>query len=314
MANYDVGSLIKRLRKQRGLTQEELAYPIIDRATLSKIEGGKVMPGKKTIEALLERLGYSPNNTADFFLDNEMVAAQKIINEIDNYITRRPLVVTESTKLLASKVDALLAELESNKRFMQNKLNFQYILITKSQNAFNRNEDSEKVMSMLMEALKITIPEYNERYIEDYYISKQEFLIINLIAAVLNDIGEQGKAINICYALKSNLDKHILDKFELGARYPVAACNLANYLAGIKRYEEAVEVCTAAEKVCKDTRFVFSLPNIIGLKAMCFCEIGNKEEGKRLLRQAYYAHAMLGQFESMENLQEYAIENLGKEI
>ena len=35
MANYNIGSLIKRLRRQKGLTQEELAYPLIDRATLS---------------------------------------------------------------------------------------------------------------------------------------------------------------------------------------------------------------------------------------------------------------------------------------
>ena len=67
MPNYDIGLLIKRLRKQKGLKQEELAYPIIDRATLSKIECGKVMPNKTTLEALFERLGFCPHNIADFF-------------------------------------------------------------------------------------------------------------------------------------------------------------------------------------------------------------------------------------------------------
>ena len=35
MPSYEIGDLIKKLRKQKGISQEDLAYPIIDRTTLS---------------------------------------------------------------------------------------------------------------------------------------------------------------------------------------------------------------------------------------------------------------------------------------
>jgi hypothetical protein len=35
MAFYEGGKLIKRIKKKKNISQEELAYPIVDRATLS---------------------------------------------------------------------------------------------------------------------------------------------------------------------------------------------------------------------------------------------------------------------------------------
>ncbi|WP_075717340.1 helix-turn-helix domain-containing protein [Roseburia sp. 499] len=54
---YEIGSFIHDLRVERGYSQEELCYGICSTGNLSKIENGIRMPNRKTIEALMQRLG-----------------------------------------------------------------------------------------------------------------------------------------------------------------------------------------------------------------------------------------------------------------
>ena len=333
MAGYAIGSLIKRLRKQRGLTQEELAYPIVDRATLSRIESGKVMPSKKSAEALLERLGYNPSNVVDLFLDSEMEATQKIMNEIDSYPIMRPAHInkkdegiqgiSESDKARFAKdaeqrvarVNDLIQELEASKKFMDDKLNLQYILFHKGINSFiSWKEDSEKILEILTKALKITIPEYDEKYLQSYYLSKQEYQLINAIALQYSTMGDHDKCIGIYYALKNNIKNHTIDQIELGMRYPAIASNLAVHLSLVGRPEEAIEVCEEAEKICRDTRFVFLLPGIVSTRAMALYSIGNKEESERLLRQTYYVAMQYGHFNAAEQVKAFMKDFLNKDI
>ena len=315
MANYDIGNLIKRLRKQRGLTQEELAYPIIDRATLSKIESGKVMPSKRTTEALLQKLGFNPVKTIDFFLDDEMSRIHRIMEEIRVLNSHREAAASESTLAKAAKVDDLIAQLESNKNFMQSKLNSQFILSNKCKNAYiNKFEGPEEVLPIMLEALKITIPEYNQRHIEGYYLTSQEAGIIHDISSMAQLSGDDKTAIEICNALRKNVKENILDMAEMGTWYTVISNSLARCLSLAGRYPEALKVCDEGIAVGRQTKVLISLPNIVAIKARCLFELGNKEEAERLYRQAYHACALAGLFATMEGIRQSAEARLGVKI
>lgn len=310
MANYQIGSLIRRIRKQKGLTQEELAFPIIDRATLSKIESGKVTPNNQTLKMLFEKLGFSPDNYANFFLDDEMTDVQKILDELEEILD-----IYADGHDLMEKSDALIAQLENNEEYMQNELNVQYIITAKAINAFNRKEDMKKIWEMALKAIKISIPGYNERFIEDYYLSRVDLLILTLITALYNAEDNHDKAIEILYGLKRNFDKHCIDKTEMGRRYPVTITNLAYLLTHkAKRYEEAIEVCDSGRKVCIETGRIFFLPLITGHKAICLCRLGNKEEGVRLLRQAYHSCDLIEMYTERDALKNFAKEELGLDL
>jgi len=56
----ELGSKVKELRKEKGITQEELAKQAkISRATLSKLENGNIAQVSiVTLSAILNRLGY----------------------------------------------------------------------------------------------------------------------------------------------------------------------------------------------------------------------------------------------------------------
>ena len=58
-----LGRRIRALRKERGLTQEQLAYTadgISSKGYLSEIEAGKRLPSLNALAAIAERLGVEP--------------------------------------------------------------------------------------------------------------------------------------------------------------------------------------------------------------------------------------------------------------
>lgn len=82
MSDSDLGKVIKRLRKERGLTQAALCGEEISRNLLSQIESGKVRPSLHTVSYLAERLGVP---ISLFFLseqDREVLHERELFDEI----------------------------------------------------------------------------------------------------------------------------------------------------------------------------------------------------------------------------------------
>lgn len=52
-----LGEKIKTLRKEKKLTQTELAGPELTKSMLSQIENGKATPSMKTLQYIAEKLG-----------------------------------------------------------------------------------------------------------------------------------------------------------------------------------------------------------------------------------------------------------------
>lgn len=65
MEKYAIGEIIRHLRKEQNLTQEELADGICSSVTISRIESGTQMPSDRIINQLLERLGSDLYQTAN---------------------------------------------------------------------------------------------------------------------------------------------------------------------------------------------------------------------------------------------------------
>jgi len=311
MAVLNIGSLIKRLRTQQGMTQEELALPIIEQATLSRIESGQTMPNKRTIEMLLEKLGYNPNNI-DIFIDNKAENIQKKMDELESLLKTESVYDDQDER--NKKADVIIKNLESDKEFMAERLNRQYILTFKAMIAWFKKKDSNLVHGMFMEAMKASIPEYNENDIDKYYLSKQDLRIINFTSLIYRDNGRLDDSIKILSLLKKNFDELCIDKAARGEYYISVIYNLAQMLAYAERYEEALKMCDRAAEVCRDTGSFRLLPLITSYKVRCLYHLGDKDECPKLLKQAFYASEMFGQYKWKEMLRKYAKENFDMEL
>ena len=79
-----LGEKIKRKRKQRGLTQEQLAEKIdISTRNLSNIEIGLNYPKAETLEKILKSLNIT---TEELFANNHIKSKEELVSEIKKYV------------------------------------------------------------------------------------------------------------------------------------------------------------------------------------------------------------------------------------
>ena len=297
MIKHETGSLLKRLRVQKDISLNDLAACAgVSASTISRIENGKTMPAYKLIAVLLQKLGYDPSNFAAHFVSKKEQKWQKRQDEISN------LLYTWKT----SEAHDLIVECENDKEFMQVKFNEQFVLVSRATIMTNNGEDFDKIMDVLLEAIKINIPTFSYKYIEDYFISNIDFRIINMMAILHDEYGQSDKAINLMMALKSNVDKHSVDKAHKGKLYPAIIYNLTKYLGMAGRYRDAVELCDEGIKVCIETGWLVDLPEIIYNKACCLYDLGEKEECEKLLTMVYYTCLAYKKYETSEMIKGHA--------
>jgi len=303
MPLLNIGTLIKRLRIQQGITQEDLAYPIIEQSTLSRIENGQTMPNKSTTEMLLERLGYNPRNI-DIVIDKKTADIQKAMDELYGYIKTESIYNDQEER--TKKAEEIIKTLEDDVEFMAERVNRQYILLNKAMCALHRKENLNSVHKMLMEAMKISIPEYNENDIDKYYLSKQDVRIINLTTMVYRDNGRLDDGINVLKLLKKNFEETNIDKESRGEYYASVVYALATLLTYANKYEEALEMCDHAADICIETGVFRLLPLVTAYKVRCLYNLGDKDECSELLKQSYYASKMFGYHNWVAMVKDYA--------
>lgn len=82
----ELGEKIRRMRKNRGLTQEELAEMIdISSRNLSNIEVGANFPKSETLEKILKALNIS---TQDLFENDYLRESDELLADIAEYLNR----------------------------------------------------------------------------------------------------------------------------------------------------------------------------------------------------------------------------------
>ncbi len=82
----ELGEKIKRVRKQRGLTQEQLSEMVdISPRNLSNIELGVSFVKAETLERIIDALNIS---TEELFANNHIKTNHELIREIDSFINK----------------------------------------------------------------------------------------------------------------------------------------------------------------------------------------------------------------------------------
>jgi len=284
MPSYEVGKVIKNLREEAGLTQDELAEGIVTRENLSRNESGKNAPSPYTATFLLEKLGVNPHFTGIYYLSEKWRKTHELVERLDTYLAYGKVEEAEN----------LLPVLEKDKGFSKDKVNQRYLLLTKAVIKLSEGEN-EEALRLCLEALHQAFPNFEENLISKYLLTTVDLRLVNLLGVLYKKIGEKEKALPHFQQLMANMDNRYMDRLEKGRHYPLVVVNLASTLTEQGEYTEAMALCDKAIAICKDTGFVFCVPSLSLAKASCLFELGQVEESKRLFYQAYNTCCLLGQ-------------------
>jgi len=289
MPNYEVGSLIKKLRKQKGLSQEELAFPIIDRATLSKIESGKTLPHRKTLEFLFDKLGFDADEYIRYFLTVDETETKRLQSELHNILRVGMRSDTERYKReYSNKVLELIGCLENDEEYISHPLNLQFLLKAKASHALNLCED-EEALAYIKKGLGITIIDFNENDIANYYLTRHDRNLLIELAGLYRNMKRYDESINIYLKLKENTDIMCVDTKLHARRVSVFMYNLANTCIDAVRYPEALDACEEGIKACYTAGEFFVFKELHWLKAQALLHMGKRKEFLQLAKKLYYA-------------------------
>jgi len=314
MPSFGLGEMIKRLRKQKGISQEELAYPIIDRTTLSKIESGKVTPHMRTLEFLLNKLGYDSNEFVSHFLAPEDFEAQSAVDELANLLkTVMRKSKTDTTLAMCARVEELINQLENNHEFLSRPLNMQILLDAKARHAYNLKQDDE-ALALAKQALEIVIPNFNERDIPSYHLNKRCNNMISLISMIYAAAQKYDDSINVLYALKENVSNTYHDIVTRAKSSIAIYSNLAMILLQAGRPKEAYDVCEEGIHLCAESNDYMFFTSLSWFQAKALLALGNKDEFITMSRKLYCAYDIYRQKWTMNHVRETVLEATGVDL
>ena len=186
MQNFLLGEFIRQRRLDLGLTQEEVCNGICEPITLSRIENGKQTPSRSRINAILQRLDL-PDDRYYALLSKDELEIEALEKEI----------VACNVVWRVEEGFAKIAQLEKLSR-PDDHLTQQFILRSKALlGKLIRQYTSEEQLQLLMQAIQLTVPSFSLDEIEGHLYTKDEIKIINQIANVYSDSGNNKKAADI---------------------------------------------------------------------------------------------------------------------
>ena len=314
MPSYNIGDLIKKLRKQKGISQEDLAYPIIDRATLSKIENGKAAPHRKTLEYLFERLGYDPDELVKHFMMPDDLNMQLVVDELSQLLSYVMRAQEEKERNeFCNKVENLISQLDGSAEYKAHPLNRQFLLDAKARLAYNRRED-DKAIALAKEALAIVIPNFCVKGIAGYYLNKSSRNMITLLAMIYNEANRYNEAIEILYGIKENVDNTYKELAPHARVISPYINNLGMILVRAGRYQEAYDICEEGINVCHYAGEHKWYKAIAWHQAHALIKMGKKEEGIELARKLHCAFDLYKQNFAKNTVRETVLAETGVDV
>lgn len=277
MQNFFLGDYIKQKRLDLGLTQEQLCDGICEPMTLSRLENGKQTPSRNRINALLQRMGLPDDRYFALLSKNEleMEALQKEIVACN--VTERVAEGFEKLaqfEALAAPDDQIAQQFALRSRVLLGRLDGRYTPMEQ--------------ISLLMQAIRLTVPRFDLENIESFLYTKDEITIINQIGLAYSDDEQNKKAAEIYYQLLRYVRKHFKETITLIGVLPLVLYNYARVLDLCGRYEEGAELAQECRKACIQYGHYQELPRCLEIEAECRHFMGDEEISKELYYQSYY--------------------------
>lgn len=295
MKAYNIGLFIKKKREEQHIRQEDLCRGICDKSTLSRIERGKQELSSGILGVLLQRLGINEDQLAVLLgpKDFEISDLQKEIVALNSQ---------KEYEKAAEKIRRLEQLVEPTDKITQ-----QFILRCKALAYFP--EDYPASRDLLLQALSLTLPDFDFDHISDYLLGIEEVKILNQIANSYSEAGDRRFAIHIYRQLFEDPRKRLFNIEAELTLLPLLAYNYSRLLGLERRYEEEIEIATLGQKTCIKYNKCQYLGGLLLNISCALRELGQDKESRSKLIDSFYAYHLMGDESSCNLIIQYAQNN-----
>lgn len=283
MQNYKLGEYIRQRRLDLGLTQEQVCAGICESVTLSRFENGKQTPSRNRINAILQRLG----------LPDDRYYALVTPEELEIEALKKEIVSCNALKCVEEGFDKI-SRLEKIAK-PDDQITQQFILRSKVLlGGLDKRYSNDERIQMLLQAIRMTIPDFQLDKIEDFLFTLDEMKLVNQTGNAYSLSGDNEKAADIFYRLLQYIRRHLPETVTSNRMLPLVLYNFARSLDLSQKYEEGAKVARYGKEACIKYGHYQVLHSCLEIEAECDFFLGKKEESVERYREAFYICKVMG--------------------
>lgn len=273
---YDkIGKMIYKIRKEAGISQQDLARGIASKAELSRIERGEKGIDRFNMEALFQRIGKSADKLERAVSLQEY---QHILlrDNILNYLLVGK--TAEAEQLLEEYKQILMKDKQWDMP-----LYYQAWLQFYAADYYIKSKNSKKSIVLLEQALAVTYPEWENAAFEKVYLCVQEIqlllmiLYIVLVGEHLLILDNKEKYIAILEKLMVYIDKRYIDGEERAKVFPQCAWLWGKICLLQGNTGIAYEICKKGIDCLAENGALSILYHLLELEEECQKKLGKED-------------------------------------
>lgn len=282
MSIYNIGNIIKELRKKKQFSQKQLVEGICSVEYISKIENNKKSPSTEIASKLLAKLGAD----SDMFLSH--------LNYMDNEAYQTHCFELEAliSKSNFQGAREYIKELEQNYSFYASGEPKQYLMSKSSHILANLDKKFEEAYELALHSIQITKPDFTVHTMQEFeFFSMNELWAMLYMAAALywDDQDHQRNLsldlpIQLAELVFTHLETNYLQPSLIGSLYASATYYLSRFLNTMGEYERADIVTNKGIAFITGhyNQIIELLGKIFYNKSLCTYALGNTDDAKVL--------------------------------
>jgi len=293
--------LIKRMRKDLGLTQSEIAEKLfMHERQFQKIEKGQQKTNIWQFKSMMEMLGVSTSDFWLLYLDTQQYEGYRLYKKVQKFFDEDR--IEESVELLELLEQHPIADIPVVKQsILHMRITVDFHFNLKDSNEF----DYELVITRLKEALgrKINLCE-----IDNYVLTDTDIKILNHIAVIYSENKSYKIAVRILKDILKSKSKFRTSSENNDKLLIAIKTNLSSILLENGRHQEARNYAEEALAMAIENADAWMIPNLLIIKALCYKYLKNKEnEINLLLTRAYHTANAIGRKLYAKRIAEIAV-------
>ncbi len=195
MSNYKAGDIIRMTREFVGMSREELSDEICSAQTLYRIESGKTRVNRELYARLMAKMERVPEKSYAICVGKnlELLEERKLFEQaMQNYDYE--------------KADLYLCRMKE--KADTNVITRQYLLKSEAlMDYYCKRSDNQATIEKLQEAVRLTLPDYEECLKKDFPFTEQEIMNLMSLANAYAHAGDVDEAVYIFERLLQCLQK-----------------------------------------------------------------------------------------------------------
>lgn len=309
MQKNSLGDTLRELRKQKRLSQEDLAEGICSTVSISRIENGNQIPSQPVLEALLEKLG-----TGLYQICNVYYRSEKQQDFEERAQTVIDLADEENVDRAWDELKLLQQDCPDDTRSRQLCWLVEATLRLQCHDTDPENYPFEETLELAQKALSLTRPNFDYENFPSSVLTILEVDLLHIIVAIYAGMDRNMEALRLGERLYASLKRHESDVISYERAKINVVRNLGAILAKMKMYQDALQYIDEAEALSLRNNEHSFLVMIELTRAEIYCLTDRKKECVDILKTLAAYTALTKQTIYLQSIQRFAFDRLGLDL